>query len=116
MKKTYKKIIKTIILIIIMLAIGTTVLGYSPTDIVGNIPDSTMEDIDNLGSQIIGILQVIGIVVSVIVLIILGIKYMVGSIDQKAEYKKSMLPYVIGASILLSASTISSIIMHAIQF
>ena len=35
--------------------------------------------------------------VSVITLVVLGIKYMVGSIEEKEQNTKSMIPYLIGA-------------------
>ena len=41
---------------------------------------------------------------------------MLGSVEQKAEYKKTMLPYVIGAALIFGASTISYIIMNAVKF
>ena len=43
---------------------------------------------------------------------ILGIKYMIGSVEEKAEYKKTMMPYIIGTTILFAASTIVSIIYN----
>lgn len=67
--------------------------------------------IKTLGNQIIGIITTIGIVVSVVVLVILGIKYMIGSAEEKAEYKKTMIPYIIGAILVFAASTIASIVM-----
>ena len=48
-------------------------------------------------------------------LLILGIKYMLGSASEKAEYKKSMLPYIIGAFLLFSASIIVNIIASIVQ-
>ena len=47
---------------------------------------------------------------SVIVLIILGLKYMMGSVEEKAAYKKTLLPYVIGAALVFAASAIAGII------
>ena len=35
---------------------------------------------------------------------------MMGSAEEKAEYKKSMLPYLIGALILFAASTIANVV------
>ena len=49
-------------------------------------------------SPIISYITGIGMAVSVITLVVLGIKYMVGSIEERAEYKKSMIPYLIGVS------------------
>ena len=37
---------------------------------------------------------------------------MMGSTDEKAEYKKSMLPYVIGAVLVFAASSIASVIYN----
>ena len=51
-------------------------------------------------------------VLSVIVLIVLGIKYMLGSVEEKAEYKKTLLPYVIGATLTFGASSIASVIYN----
>lgn len=44
--------------------------------------------ISTIGGQIANILSTIGIIVAVIVLLVLGIKYMMGSASEKAEYKK----------------------------
>ena len=112
MKKKLIKMSSIVILVLIMLVIQTTTFAadyYRPEDLTG-APSSDSEIIKNVGNQ------VIGIVVSVIVAIILGIKYMLGSVDQKAEYKKTMLPYAIGSALIFGASMVSYIIMHAIQF
>lgn len=63
-----------------------------------------------MGGKVLGIINTIGVVASVIVLMILGIKYMVGSVEEKAEYKKSMLAYVIGAVMVFGITTIANII------
>lgn len=52
----------------------------------------------------------VGIVVSVILLGILGIKYMIGSIEERVEYKKDLVPYFIGAFLLLGISTFLKIL------
>ena len=62
------------------------------------------------GNSIIGIIQFVGTFASVIVLIILGIKYMLGSVEEKAEYKKTMWPYLIGAILVFATTTILSVI------
>ena len=37
---------------------------------------------------------------------------MMGSVEEKAEYKKTLLPYVIGASMVFAASSLVSIIYN----
>lgn len=60
--------------------------------------------------NILGVINVIGIVSSVIILMIIGMKYMFGSVEEKAEYKKTMSMYLLGTLILFSASTLPNII------
>ena len=54
---------------------------------------SAQQDVTDIGNKIIGVITTVGVVVAVIILLILGIKYMLGSASEKAEYKKTMIPY-----------------------
>ena len=82
--------------------------AFSVTDMTGTkISNSNLMD---TGNGIITVLTVIGTVISVIVLIILGLKYMFGSIEERAEYKKTMMPYIIGAVLVFAASAIAGMI------
>lgn len=60
--------------------------------------------------HILGVINIIGVVLAVIILMVIGIRYMVGSLEEKAEYKKTMIAYVIGASLLFSITTIANIL------
>lgn len=53
----------------------------------------------------------IGIIIAIVMLAILGIKYMLGSIEEKAEYKRDLLPYMIGAVLLFGISFVMKIMM-----
>jgi len=86
---------------------GGTVGGVTITPGAGDQTGT----ITNIGNRIIGILQLVGIFVAVIVLVIIGIKYMIGSAEEKAEYKKVMLPYIIGAILIFAAVAISGMIV-----
>lgn len=55
---------------------------------------------------ILGGVQGVGSIVSVLALVIIGVRYMLGSIEEKAEYKKTMIPYLIGAVLLFLSSNI----------
>ena len=41
---------------------------------------------------------------------VIGIKYMMGSAEEKAEYKKTMIPYLIGAVLLFAAVNLATYI------
>ena len=52
------------------------------------------------------------ILVTVIILLVLGIKYMMGSASEKAEYKKTMIPYLVGAVLIFGASAITTVVVQ----
>lgn len=64
---------------------------------------------------ILGIINVIGVVCSVIALIIIGIKYMFGSLEEKAEYKKTIWTYILGMFLLIAATTIPNIMYNVVS-
>lgn len=64
----------------------------------------------SIGNQILGIVQVVAIAVAVIMLVVLAIKYLTSSPNEKADVKKSMWTYLIGAIVLFGASGILQII------
>ena len=71
--------------------------------------------IQNIGNSIIGFIQAVGSVLSVAVLAILGIKYMTGSVEEKAQYKKSMMPYLIGAIMIFAITNVLAIIVDIVK-
>lgn len=110
-KKFFFIILITIIAILIVNI--TFTYGFSINDITGkNLPNSIQSKVDNTGQAVIKIISTVGSICSVLFLIILGIKYMLGSTEEKAEYKKALLPYFIGAVILFASSTITGIIYN----
>lgn len=62
--------------------------------------------------KILGYIQVIGTIISVAMLIVIGIKYMLGSIEERAEYKKTLMPYTIGAIIIFTGTLLPQIIYN----
>lgn len=68
--------------------------------------------IKEMTGKILGALQIVGSVVAVIVLAIIGIKYMFSSIEEKAKYKETMIPYIVGCVMLLGISTFATVIYN----
>ena len=68
------------------------------------------EDTETIGNRILGIIQMVGTLIAVGVVMILGIKYMMGSVEEKAEYKRNMVPYVIGAILLFAAVNVTTVV------
>lgn len=119
MKKTVR-IISTILLTIMLV---TSIAGvvFAAPDIdktIGDIDGAKAGDttkVTTIGGKIINIIQVGGIVVAIAVVLIIGIKYMTGSVEQKAEYKKVMIPYIIGAVLLVAGTSIVKVIFNTIN-
>ena len=75
-------------------------------------------DQDQLGETsdlIYNILLGISMVLAVIVGMILGIKYMMSSTEEKAEVKETLIPYVVACVITFGAFTIWKIVINIIQ-
>ena len=75
--------------------------------------DGTMKQDSGVGKVLndaIGILQFVGTGVAVIMVTVLGAKYMLSSPDQKAEIKNRAMPVVIGAVILFAAVNLVAIV------
>ncbi len=115
--KKMAKILSVILMVIMMLTISTNVLAaadtgdLTPGKMTGSA-DVKTQGIQDFGNKIVTILTSVGIVLSVIVLIVLGIKYMMGSAEEKAEYKKTLMPYIIGAALIFAASTIATVVYN----
>ena len=114
------KVIKIIFSILICIAIVS--ISYSVFAIVSpnevEIGDDLPEvgELEKLGEDVLGIIQIVGIVVMVLILIFLGIKYMTGSVEDKAGYKKALVPYVVGCLILFAAPTIANVVYEMSDF
>lgn len=85
---------------------------WKPNDTL-NVTEATK--LEGLGNKAIGIIRMIASIMSVVVLSVIGIKYMMGSIEEKAEYKKTMLPYVIGAILVFGITNVLGIIIDLIS-
>lgn len=81
----------------------------NPDDYKPSKPNEDQDVID-MANKVIGVFQAVGSIVSVLALVLIGIKYMMGSIEEKAEYKKTMTNYIIGAVLVFGISNISAII------
>ncbi len=108
--KKLAKILPVMIAILMILSIFSTVFAdyLDPSGLDGKKAD----EFTNIGKRIIGMVQSVGSIISVLVLVILGIKYMMGSAEEKAEYKKTMIPYLVGAILVFAASNIAGVIYN----
>lgn len=124
-EKMTKKIVMIIITMLFIIitancnvyaALSSAVNNFTPDDWK---PSSTTSvsggsELKKIGNKIIGAIRVIGSIISVIALTVLGIKYTIGSVEEKAEYKKTMKPYIIGAVMVFAITNILGIIQDIV--
>ena len=115
--KTLQKVLSVLVLVAMIVSMASTIVLASETSVVtpkditrdDADPSITTGTIDKAGRNIVSILQAVGVVLSVVMLIVIGIKYMMGSAEEKAEYKKTLMPYVIGAALIFAASVFAQV-------
>ncbi len=83
---------------------------YKPTDTTGNNTQFI-----NIANVIIGIMRALGTVVAVVALMVIGLKFMFGSTSEKAAYKETMIPYLIGAIMLFTIPNILGILYDLVK-
>lgn len=76
------------------------------------VTGEAQSSVTNIIGAIITIVQVIGVGVAVIMLTVLAIKYISAAPSEKAEIKKSVTIYVVGAIVLFSASALLGIVKN----
>lgn len=109
------KWLKTIVILFILCLFFTNSYVMADSDILGNLDNYAQKQdtpikFTNKVSEILSIFQIVGSLISIICLIVLGVKYMTGSVEEKANYKKTLIPYVLGAVMVLGISNFINII------
>lgn len=115
LKKMNKKIIISVALILITIfLLSTNIFAISNPDFYDPSKGNTQTSDKFLGKAgvILGWIQYIGILISIVTLTIIGIKYLFSSVEGKAEYKKTMIPYVIGCFLLVGISVVIELIEY----
>ena len=115
-----KKLLEIIFIFVLCVIIILPSICYADDLGLGNLDDykgnpGNADKLVSKAEDILGIIQVVGTVISVIMLMVIGIKYMMGSVEEKAEYKETLKPYLIGAFLLFTGTLIPQIIYKLAQ-
>lgn len=109
-KKSIKIVSVLLIALMTVSILGTSVFAFAPNALTANTNATGTDDVKTFGQNIMGVIQAVAVVIAVIILMVLGIKYMMGSAEEKAEYKKTMIPYIVGAILVFAAGTVANIV------
>ena len=113
------------VLALIMLLFSVFNVSYASDDITSIIND--MKDADqNAGvgkdnklvkgvNVIYTIIRVAGTGIALLMVIFLGIKYMMTSVEEKAEIKKQAVPILVGSALIFATSNILTIVAKIVE-
>jgi len=65
-------------------------------------------------STVLGVVRIVGLVIAIVMLAVIGSKYMMAAPSDRADLKKYIPRYVIGAMVLFSASAIVTVVRDAV--
>lgn len=119
MNRKVMKVVSILLMVLMVVAMLSTSAFASSwdnidTDMFANTKDESgaTGSATNLIGAIISIVQVVGMGVAIIMLIVMAIKYISAAPSEKAEIKKGMTIYIVGAIVLFAASGILGIIKN----
>lgn len=119
MQKIILKILTIISIFIIISIFPGNVVKATWVDDAGGFINSANEDMQvdqaklkSASDSIYNIVTSIGMVASVIVGIILGMKFMMESAEDKAKVKEGLMPYIVGCVVVFGAFGIWKIVIN----
>ena len=116
------KILKIVALICIFFIIISIFPNRSSADWVGDaqnfiesgVGTATVNNdkLKNASNSIYNLLSSIGMIISVVVGIVLGITFMMASAEDKAKVKEALIPYIVGCVVVFGAFGIWKIVIN----
>lgn len=120
-----KKVFLSIIIIILAIFMNVPICTATVPDVTTNpsawepasdgTRDKLPSKVEGIVGKVLGAIQTIGIVVSIIALMLIGIKTMYGSVEEKSAYKEALPGYILGLIMVVAITTIPNLIYSAIN-
>ncbi len=112
-KKIFVIIIIFILAIILFASISRVQASDEIMDWNFSMEQQVPAKISEVAGVIIKFLRNISIIITVLVITILGVKFMLGSVQEKAEYKKAYINIIIGVVFITLVTSIIDVIFSA---
>lgn len=111
MRLMNKKMIKTLIMIMILTMFSVSSVYATVTGILGGNPTPNGGELETIGGNILGYVVWFGWAIAVGTILVLGIRYMMSSANERADLKNGSIRYVIGVLVFALSATLCNIIM-----
>ncbi len=106
------KIVAILLVVICLASISNSVFArITPDQITAN------EDVKDggaltLAKRVATWVRNVSVIAAVIIIMVIGVKYILGSVEEKAEYKKTFLPLIVGIVLVVAATTIATFLFN----
>ena len=109
---------RIIVISMLALLLGMMVMNFSVTYAAGpggwkgniNNGQKAISSTKSFLSNVLGVVRTVGMIIAVVILIVIACKYMLAAPSDRADLKKYMVIYVVGALILFGAAGLVSIV------
>jgi type IV secretory pathway VirB2 component (pilin) len=121
MRKSVKIISALLVAVMLVIAIAPCALATVDTGIITDIDTKGKgraegsEGVITIAGNVVKWIRTLAAIAAVVIISILGIKYMIGSTEERAEYKKSFMPLIIGIVVVVAAAQIATMIFGALK-
>lgn len=105
-----KKVLKSLLITMILIVCTFSSAYATVSGLIGE-PEPSAGELENIGSNLVGAVVGIAWIIATGMVIVIGIRYMMASANEKADLKNGAIRYVIGVLLLASLATIFSGIM-----
>lgn len=115
-RKVMKVLSIVLMVLMVVMTLSTSVFATNWDDMdinqFNNVKDNstTSSTFTQVVGAIISLVQIVGMGVAIIMLIVMAIKYISAAPSEKAEIKKGVTIYIVGAIVLFAASGILQVI------
>lgn len=107
MKRKLIKIFSMIFIILLILNASYITCEADEFTVTPSLYKPTADaSVPGVAKVIFKIMRTVGIGASVICLIVIGTKYMMASVENRAKYKEVMIPYIVGALLVGTIPTL----------
>ena len=117
-----KKILKITIILLLMFTFQMYINHCYAMEIINDVNhyrpiqnQANEEEVMNITGSIVTAIRVVGIIISVIALMCIGIRMMVASTQEKSILKESLPGYILGAIMVMAITILPSIIYQLVQ-
>ena len=102
-----KKYLRVMLVLVVALAMFGTVAAANSFVISGEQTGGAVTNtVNNIGATVITIVQTVGYVVAVVMVLVVGIQWLIGTPAKKQELKGKMVNVVIGAILIVGGVTL----------